>query len=631
VTQGRSSPESVPPATAVEIRAALDHILASEPFAHVERPCRFLRHLVENALHGEQSTLKESLLGMQVFGREASWDPRVDPVVRQEAARLRKRLARYYQNAAPEVRIELPVGTYVPVFRRVLPAQPEPLLPPREESRPVPVPDIQPVEGSAPRKGLRFAAGALVIAGLAGAWQFVRTRSPAAPSIVVLPFKSLSADPANAYFADGLTDEITDELVRIKSLRVLARTSAFAFQNRGADLREVGRRLSVTHVLEGSVERFGDQVRISAHLERVSDGSHLWAGTYDRQVKDLFAVQSELAAAIARSLQVNSVLPSPARHVPNEGAHELYLRAVFEMQNVAPSSLLKAQAGLNQAVQIDPDYAAAWFRLGLAKFNLSPATGRGRTPAEVSEIKGLYRKALSLDPNLSDAHANLGLIAMIYDWDWPGAERELRIASREGPNAFVEYTYGLMLSYHGSFREADQRMASALALDPANPAVMVYLGGMRYWESRFPEAIAICRDILERYPDQLNPQFMLNLAYVQSGQADVALTNVRALESRYPPMRFFEVMALARLGRREEGLRQMRRLENEYEGDPRVFRQWFALAWAYLGDHAQAVKWLERSADLHELQILNLAVNPAFAELHADPGFRALIKRIGLM
>jgi serine/threonine-protein kinase len=604
------------------VAAALDGILASDAFSGVERPSRFLRHLVESALQGQGAILKESLLGVYVFGRDASWDPRADPVVRQEAARLRKRLARYYATASPEVRIELPVGTYVPVFHRATTA-----VPAVEEAFPSP-----PAVPRTPRRTLLwFAAGLFAVAGLAGALQFFRTFSAGhASSIVVLPFSSLSADPSKEYFADGLTDEITGQLVRIKSLRVVARTSAFVFKGKGADIREVGRQLNVTHVLEGSVEWSGAQVRISAHLERVSDGSHVWSGTYDRQSKDLLTLQSELAEAVAHALEVNSGIAVASRHVPSEEAHDLYLRATFEMQAITPDTIERAEQGLQQAVRIDPGYAEAWSRLGAAKFNLAATSSRTRTPAEVNEVKGLYRKALSLDPDLAEPHANLGFIAMNYEWDWAGAERELRLASRNGPSPGAEATYGLLLAYRGRFRDADRHMEAALSLDPMGTATIMNVGLVRYWEGRFAEAIALNRQLIDRYPGQLGPRLMQNLSFIEAGQADLALADTRLLDAKFPPARVLEVMALARLGRRDEALRLLRQLETEYQQDPRVFRQWFALTWASLGDHAQTVKWLERSADLREFQVLNLAVNPAFAEMRNNPAFRALIKRIGL-
>ena len=337
-----------PPAVnAEEVAAALDRILASEAFRRVERPSRFLRHLVESTLAGKAGILKESLLGIQVFGRSTSWDPRADPIVRQEAARLRKRLARYYASASPKVQVEVPVGTYVPVFHRMPGAAPA-----AEEAVPQdPVPPAPAEPPASPRRTWIwwFAVGLAAIAGLVGALQIFSTLSAGtSESIVVLPFTNLGADASKEYFADGLTDEITDQLVRVKSLRVVARTSAFVFKGKHADVREVGRQLSVTHILEGSVEWSPEQVRISAHLERASDGSHIWSGTWDRPARDLLTVQSELAEAVARSLQLNSDMTAVPRHIPAEEAHDLFLRATFDMQALTPDAIGNAVQRLNR-------------------------------------------------------------------------------------------------------------------------------------------------------------------------------------------------------------------------------------------------------------------------------------------
>ena len=629
---GRSIPAySEPDSASVsvgEVTAALELILASEAFARVERPSRFLRHLVETTLRGEQTLLKETLLGIEVFGRKPSWNTRLDPIVRQEAARLRKRLARYYETASPAVRIELPVGAYVPVFHRqgsqIADAE---IATPGASAEPAPERARKP----RPYAWAAFGAVLLLAGGLVWAWRFFRTPSAhASPSIVVLPFTNLSADPANEYFAAGFSDEITDELERLNSLRVIARTSARIFRSGGADVREVGRQLNVSYVLEGSVERSGDEIRISARLERVPDGLRVWYQTYDRPAKDLSTVQSELAGAVARSLQANSGRGAAPRHVPNAEAHELFMRGSFETDQRTSESIARGEQDLQRAVQIDPEYALAWNGLGVAKYNLSNALGRNRTPEELAEATAFYHKALDLDPSLSTTRANLATIALTYDWDWATAERELQLAVRGGRDAGAEMQYGLLLSYRGRFREADPRVELARALDPLDSTVSINTVSVRYWESRFPEAIALSRQMLERNPDRLGPQFMLNISYIQAGQPEVALANLRPIETRFPPMRLFEVMALGRLGHHEEGVRLIHQLETEYEGDPQVYRQWFAVAWASLGDHVQTLKWLERSADLRESQVLNLAVNPAFAEMRADAGFRALVKRIGL-
>ncbi len=636
---GRANPPSsephLPGVSAAEVAAALDLILASDSFAKVERPSRFLRHVVEASLRGQQNLLKESLVGIEIFGREPSWNPRIDPVVRQEAARLRKRLARYYETASPEVRIQLPVGTYVPVFQRV-----------NEETAKLKVAgpgtslqdalslENAPEVAHKPKSYLWLAFGAvLLLAGTAstGAWRFFRANSVASPaSIVVLPFTNLSTDPANEYLASAVTGEITDELERLHSLKVIGRSSAGALKSGGADVLNVGRQLDVSYVLQGSVERSGGELRISAHLERTSDGFRLWYQAYDRQAKDLSAIQLELAEAVARTLQVSSGRAATPRHIPTEEVHELYMRASFEINEATPESIARAEEDLRRIVQMDPEYGSAWGNLGVAKYNLAAAIGRNLTPAELQETKIFYRKALNLDPGLSVTRTNLAMIALTYDWDWKGAEREFTLASRDQPNAAAEVDLGILLAFRSRFPEADRHLDLALSLDPLGSNMSNSLAAVRYWESRFPEALALAHKMLERYPDQLGPQLIMSLSYSYGGQPELALANLRHLDSRHPGLRLNEVIALGRSGRREEGLKLLHQLETEYGSQPVISRQGFALAWASLGDHAQALTWLERSADLHEYQILNLAVNPAFAEMHNDPGFRTLVKRIGL-
>ena len=593
---------------------------------------------MEASLRGQQSLLKESLLGIEIFGREPSWNPRIDPIVRQEAARLRKRLAKYYETVSPEVRIHLPVGTYLPVFHRVTGGITE-LKIARPDTSPDTLEDAPPLKNAPevarkPKSNLWLAFCAVLLlagVGATGAWRFLRVNSTGSPpSIAVLPFTNLSTDPANKYLASAVTGEITDELGRLHSLKVIGRSSAGAFKSGVPDVRTVGRQLGVSYVLQGSVERSGSDIRISAHLERASDGFRVWYQTYDRQAKDLSAIQLELAEAVARALQVSSGRPNTLRHIPSEEVHELYMRAAFEMDKLTPESITRAEQDLRRTVQMDPEYASAWNSLGSAKYNLSTAIGRNRTPAELQEAKSFYRKALDLDPEFRMIRANLAMIALIYDWDWNGAERELMLASRDQPNAAAEADLGVLMAYRGRFSEADRHLELARSLDPLGSTITDRLIAVRYWEGRFPEAIELAHEVLERYPDQIGPRSLMNLAYSYGGQPELAWANLRELKARHVRTGLMEVMALGRFGRREEGLNLIRQLETEYGRDPASSRQGFALAWASLGDHAQALKWLERAADLHEYQILNLAVNPAFAEMRNDPGFRALEKRIGL-
>jgi serine/threonine-protein kinase len=609
-----------------EVLAALQAVVSSAAFGKTPRPARFLRHLVETTLRGERHLLKESVLGTDVFERPASWDPRLDPIVRQEAARLRHRLANYYQTSGSQatIRIDLPVGSYVPSFRRKAVDA---------ATAPAEVPPVEPipVEPLAVRKRRIWpfaAAGILCVAAAIATWLAVSRRvSPI--SIAVLPFANLTADPANRYFADGLTDEITDSLARLKTLRVIARSSATHLPGKTGDPREAGRLLHVDNVLEGSVARSGDRIRVIAHLERVSDGSLLWSNTYERGTADLFAVQSELAAGIAGSLKAATGIPV-TKHIPIAEAHDSVLQARYDMQQMTTESLTRAETEYRHAIAVDPEYPAAWLGLGNVQYNLSAARGSAyRTETERQIAEQSFHKALQLEPDLPAAHAMLAALVMQYDWDWDRAERELQRALTGGSSATAETYYAFLLIFRGRFPEADQHLRRMLDLDPFSTATLGNRALARNLEGHFPEAREIARQMAVESPKAIPPQQMIGMTYVEEGRPELALPVFRQLKDRIPHSEIYEAMAYAKSGQREAALRLIRPLEEKYP-NPGVSMQWFALVYAFLGDEPNTVKWLERSADRHEWQALNLAIHPVYASMRNSPGFRALEKRMGL-
>ncbi len=611
---------AIPPSA---IRAALDKIVTSESFGKAERPARFLRYLVETTLRGEGPLLKENVLGVEVFDRPASWDPRLDPVVRQEAGRLRKRLVRYYENggASSEVRIDLPVGSYVPVFRRE---------PAEVESLPLEPPAAVLVPANRSRLWIYAAAvGVLCVAGALIAWRSFSSRESGA-SIAVLPFTNLTSDPANQYFSDGLTDEITDSLSRIKTLRVIARSSAFQFKGKTVDIREVGRLLNVANVLEGSVERSGDRIKIVAHLERASDRSLLWSNTYERKASDLFAVQSELAAGIAEGLKLATAAP-PAKHVPNPEAHDFYMKGRYDLQQVTPESITQAESDFQHAIDLDPQYAAAYAGLASARYDRSIAGGSSsQTGAELKEIEQLELKALELDPDLSAAHAALATFAMQYDRDWGRAEREFQLAMAGPPSSVAEGVYALFLIFHSRFAEADRLLSHMADLDPFSAQTQSNLAVARNLEGRFAEARQIAQKAAEEHPKMLWTQQIIGATYVEEGHPELALPLYRQLEQRFPAARVWEAMALAKEGQRDEALRLIRPFEEKLPA-PGMATEWLAVVYAFMGDQPNTLKWLRQSADLHETQALSIAVDPVFGPFRSSPEFRALEQRMGLL
>ncbi len=627
-----SHSQSVAPALILEV---LDRIVSSPSFGKAERPARLLRFLVENAIREESSKLKESVIGVEFFGRPADWEPRLDSIVRQEASRLRKRLARYYDadGANAAVRIDLPVGSYVPSFV-YFPESPEPpaASAPPEVRQPVAT-QVRPPFANRTRGLMAVSILCVAGAGIAVAphWQSTFPLATGTPnSIAVLPFLNVSPDPSNQYFADGLTDEITDQLARNKSLRVVARSSASQFQAKAGDIGQIGRKLNVQNIVEGSVERAGDRIKIIAHLERVSDGFHLWSNTYERRTSDLFAAQTELAAAIAGNLKSASGLPGPVKHTPKAEAMDWTMKGRYESHQSTPQALARAEADFRRATEIDPQYAAAYAALAALKFSQAPVRVGVRTETERQQCKEFARKALQLDPELSGPRVTLAYLAMQYDWDWIEAEKELRLALSANPDASADTAFAIYLIFRGRFAEADPYLRRAQDLDPFGVATLNKIAHARYLAGGLYARHDIARKLLLISPDMLAAQLGSAAADAAEGHTDEAWSRFQKLKERAPAAaNVAEAWVRSSLGQREQSLRLIRPYEDQYPtaGIP---AEGFALVYAHLGDEPNTVKWLQRSIDAKEWQALNLAVNPAFQAMENSSAFLAMKSRMGL-
>ena len=305
-----------------EVRGQLEKILASEAFARADRMSRFLRFVVQETLKGKGAQLKEYLIGVEVFDRESSYDPRIDPVVRGEARRLRTKLMEYYENEGKDdrIRIHLPKGSYAVVFQAS---------------------SNIPAAAQAPTS--------------------VRPTPAGAKSIAVLPFLNLSPNPENEYFSDGLTEEIIHALGKVNGMRVVARTSVFQYKGKAYDIRHIGEQLCVQTVLEGSVRTSGERLRVTAQLVNAGDGYQLWSETYDRSMVDLFAIQEELSGAIVNTLRQYWAVPvelAPVRRPSsNLEAYHLVLKGRFFLRKRTEEGLRRGIEFFEQAIQLDSAYA----------------------------------------------------------------------------------------------------------------------------------------------------------------------------------------------------------------------------------------------------------------------------------
>ena len=392
-----------------------------------------------------------------------------------------------------------------------------------------------PVVEKRDRRPLLAIAVALVLLaiGVAATWYILRPRQEPIHSVVVLPFVDLSPQHDQEYFSDGLTEEIIDALSRVPNLRVVARTSAFAFKGRNSDIRQIGKQLDVSTVLEGSVRKDGDQLRITAQLNRVSDGTHLWSRTYDQQLRNIFEVQRQISQAIADQLRAGQV---PVREPPHDfEAWRLYQQGrYFFNQFQPPESNNKAIERYQEAIQRDPNFALAYS--GLADAYAYLAENFVVAPREVMpKAKAAAEKAVELDPNSAEAHTSLGTVRLDYDRDREGAQREFQRALELNPGlGWARHWYGHALESQNRVEEGLQQMRQALELDPLNIAVSWDVGNDLMTLKRYDEAIQHLKKAQELFPMVGVIDYMLGEALVRKGDIAAADQVVQAMKKNSP-------------------------------------------------------------------------------------------------
>jgi TolB-like protein/Tfp pilus assembly protein PilF len=453
-----------------------------------------------------------------------------------------------------------------------------------------------------------------------------------AKSVAVLPLVNVGGDSGQEYFSDGMTDELTSALAKIPGLRVAARSSAFTFKGRNTDAREVGEKLNVATVLEGSVRRSGPRLRVAAQLVSASDGLALWSETYERELKDVFQVQEEIAKAIAGALQLTlggreALLA--AEEPRSFAAHDAYLRGRFYFNRFTESDLRRSLELYGQALAEDSLYALAWAGIadawsGLADDFLAPqeAYPKARTAAQ---------RAIALEPTLADAHASLGLVLGSYDWDFAGAEREYQRAIALNPNAATAYHYyGIfLLSSPARFDSSLTVLRKAQLLDPLSPWTGEDLCWLLQMMGRYDEAIGQCRKVLELAPHAWRALDMTARALLLADRPGEALTTLNRAEDRPPLLRATTARALVALGRQAEARRVLWALEQEAER--RYVRpEAIAAVHVALGAREAAFKWLDRAYRARSSDVTTLKVERHWDPIRTDSRFAALVKRVGI-
>jgi serine/threonine-protein kinase len=457
------------------------------------------------------------------------------------------------------------------------------------------------------------------------------------PSVAVLPFLNLSADPENEFFADGITEDVIAQLSKMRSLKVISRTSVMPFKKREQNLREIGAILQVGTLLEGSVRRSGDRVRIVAQLIDAEADQHLWADTYDRQLTDIFAIQTDVALQIAAALQAE-LSPHELKRLDREPtsdvrAYQLYLQGRHWHKLFSEKGTERAINYFQQAIAADPSYAMAYVGLAAVYADWGDWQGAGMWKEEEAYQRGMeaVTKALALDSGLAEAHEILALFKCIHDFDWVGAEREFQLALELSPgNARIYNHYGWLCYALGRFEEAIPLVKRAQELDPLTHRTDLATTLIR--AGRYQEATESALQAVEFDPEVPRGRATLGWAYVMNGIADQGVAELEVATKLAPD----NTLYLGQLGQAygmtgkeqqaKQVLRQLERLSQERYVSP----YHFAYVYTGLGEQDRAMDYLERAYAERAGNMFGIRGSFLFKSLHSHPRFKALLRKMNL-
>lgn len=507
------------------------------------------------------------------------------------------------------------------------------------------IPPPEPARRAVPSPGViaTLAVVALLASG-AAALRWARGGADAPPSnakalLAVLPFANLTGDGAQDYFADGLTEEMISQVGNVDPSRlgVIARTSVMRYKAREVPLAQIQRELGVQYVLEGSVRRDPQQVRITVQLVRVNDQSHVWSRQYDRELSKLLTVQADIArdvsAAISRTLVRPPDSDDAAKRQPMSAeaieAYDLYLRGRHHLARRTREALAEAIASFERAIARDASYARA--HAGLADaYVLTTIYGFGPAVELMPKARSAALRAIALDDTLAEPHASLALIAQSYDWDWQTAEREYRRAAELNPNyATGHHWYAELLAFQGRFAEAETASARSRQLDPLSLIIAADHGAILYFSRQYDRAIAELRAVLDAQPGFPRAK-MIVYAYAQSGR----ITEALAETARWPAHEAWTIAAQGylhgRQGRADAARAAVRKLEGPSQGAAADMPVLLAIVYAGMNDTDRAIANLQRAYREHSSALITLKVEPIFDPLRADPRFQELLRAAGL-
>jgi TolB-like protein len=446
-------------------------------------------------------------------------------------------------------------------------------------------------------------------------------------SIAVLPFVDMSEKHDQEYFSDGLAEELIDALTRVANLRVPARTSSFSFKGKATTIGEIARALGVSHVLEGSVRKSGDHMRITAQLVRADNGFHLWSQTYDRDVRDIFAVQDDIANAVVEQLRITllgSGEVAPKQAIGTE-AHNLYLQARYVAARDGPDDLDKAVLLYQQALALEPNYAAAWSWLAYCHVR-RVAQGLDTTGAGYTKATTAARRAIAIDPQLPEPYIVLALAHMQYDLDWKTAADELAQAVALDPNgALAQLILGYLTVATGRMSDAVAHFRRALDTDPLNLLHSKYLGRALHYAGRAAESAAVLRHAISLNPQFPGLHYELGRALLQLGDPQAARAAFEAEAD--PAWRSFGLPLGYLVTHREpEARAALAALVTQPVGSEFQTAETFA----FFGQTDKSFEWLERARSQHDPGLIWTRRDPLLTSITGDPRFGALLKRLGM-
>jgi TolB-like protein/Tfp pilus assembly protein PilF len=632
-------------------------LLRSHAFVRSARAQDFLSLVVRNTIKGRYSNLHERMIGAELFGRSIDYDTGSDSVVRVTATEVRKRLNQFYLELSQDewpVKFELPIGSYVPVFvfanvKLEQPVEPEPvgapiseplhqIAPPVEDKQPETLLAVSAEQtASSPKKGLyrlRVVATLLAIVVFSAlvylGWKRFNHPHPLIQSLVILPLKNLSGDPKEDFIADGLTAELINSLGQLPSLRVISLTSSMNLKGSRKMIPQIAREMGVQAVMEGTVQREGDRLRVNAQLIDGLKDRPIWAATYVRDVNSILNLQEEIATDISREISTSVAHQEKVRlarsHTFTPGAHQLYLRGLLLLNN---EDDIDALSFLQRAVQADPKSAQAHVTLAecfgrLAVSGLKP----NREAFSAQESEAL--QAISLDPSLAESHAELAEAIAALDWDWQTAGKEYQRALELNPNSVeIHQKYAIFLLFQGRANEAINQVEMGADLDPISAVTIRNEAFVYFFARKYDKVLSLIDTTHSMGVETPGSKFFLGAIAAGRGQYQVAIDWFQnAPKSPHILGHLGNAYALA--GQKANALKTLAELQADVHNQDIGLYE-IALVYAGLGDKKSAIQWLKKASDAHDIGLMYIKIDPCLDPLRNEPEFQDLAKRIGVL